>query len=317
MSNLKRLTLMADLAPRSVHCGTVIELPDGSLLAAAYAFSYETSADTTIITERFDGHAWGKRQVAVDIPGIAVGNPVLWLDERGTLQLYFVVLHGAAWTDAVLCVQESTDGGHSWGAGCVLHKQRGLMTKTRPLVHNDNLLLPVYDEKTWCSHVLIRSVGERDNWQLYGDTTSRGRTIQPAVVSLGNGALLMYSRSPRGHVQQSLSFNGGYSWTASQPTTLPNPNSGIDMLPLTNGRLLLVYNPDSVGRERLAYALSDDDGLTWTPPALLEDARGEYSYPYMMQARNGAVHLLYTQQRTRLSHVVLTAEQLDSGLSAS
>ena len=62
-------------------------------------------------------------------------------------------------------------------------------------------------------------------WQLYGDTTARRKTIQPAIVELADGTLLMYSRSVKGSIYAARSFNGGFSWTASQPTPLPNPNS--------------------------------------------------------------------------------------------
>lgn len=296
---MNRLNLFDDLSPRSVHCGTLCELGDGTLLAAAYAFSYETSTDTTIITERFGGTSWSDRRVAVDIPGIAVGNPVLWCDASGLVQLYFVVLHGGSWTDAVVCVQESTDDGRSWGSARVVFEQRGLMTKTRPVQLKDRFILPVYDERTWCSHVLVR---DQAGWQLYGDTTSRGRTIQPAIVPFEDDRLLMYSRSPRGVVQQSLSFNGGYAWTASQPTTLPNPNSGVDLMRLSSGDLLLVYNPTSTGREKLALARSGDSGTTWSEPLLIEDAEGEFSYPYLIEARDGTVHLLYSAQRTSIVH---------------
>lgn len=309
-----RYSLFDDLAPRSVHCGTVCELGDGTLLAAAYAFSYETSPDTTIITERFDGAGWGDRRVAVDLPGIAVGNPVLWRDASGLVQLYFVVLHGGSWTDAVVCVQESTDEGRSWSGARVVFEQRGLMTKTRPVQLESRFILPVYDERTWCSHVLVH---DQAGWQLYGDTTSRGRTIQPAIVPLDEHRLLMYSRSPRGVLQESLSFNGGYAWTASQPTILPNPNSGVDLLRLSSGSLLLAYNPTSTGREQLAVAHSDDGGGTWSEPLLLEDSAGEHSYPYLIEARDGTVHLLYSAQRTSIIHRHFQATDLPGLISPS
>lgn len=305
-----RRDLFVDLHPQSVHCATVCQLPGGRLLAAAYAFSYETSADTVIVTSHFGGGEWSPSEVAIDLPGIPVGNPVLWVEGSGPIQLFYVVLHGGSWTDAVICVQESTDEGRSWGAARVVHEQRGLMTKTRPLRHEGNLLLPVYDERHWCSHVLVQTVGGGGEWRLYGDTTSRGKTIQPAVVPLSDGRLLMLSRSPRGHVYESHSFNGGFSWTASQPTCLPNPNSGIELLRLQSGELLLVYNPQTVGREQLALAVTRDEARTWSEPILVEDSPGEFSYPFAIQAEDGTVHLLYTAQRTGIVHLEIDPAEL-------
>ena len=82
------------------------------------------------------------------------------------------------------------------------------MTKTRPL--EGRLLLPVYDERRWYSHVLMAEPPFED-WSLYGDTTARGKTLQPAIVPLADGTLLMYSRSTRGVIYEGRSFNGGYA----------------------------------------------------------------------------------------------------------
>jgi len=299
----ERHTLFGDLTPLSVHGATVTDLDaPGRLLAACYAFAYETAPDSRIVAATWDGERWSETRTIVDLPGIAVGNPVLFTGRDGTVHLFFALLYGQEWTDARVTHTSSPDGGATWGPMRTLHPMKGLMTKTRPLQLADRLLLPVYDEATWCSHVLVADAIEAD-WQLYGDTTARRKTIQPAIVELADGTLLMYSRSVRGSIYAARSFNGGYTWTASQPTPLPNPNSGIDLIKLRSGRLLLVYNPTAEGREQLAYAVSDDEGGRWSAPILLEDGVGEFSYPYVIQSRDERVHLLYTAQRVAITHL--------------
>ena len=93
-------------------------------------------------------------------------------------------------------------------------------------------------------------------------------------------------------------------------TALPNPNSGIDAVTLQDGRHLLVYNPVAKGRTPLAVALSKD-GQTWRDVLTLETAPGEYSYPAVIQARNGLVHVTYTWKRLKVKHVVVDPGQLD------
>ena len=93
-------------------------------------------------------------------------------------------------------------------------------------------------------------------------------------------------------------------------TVLPNPSAGIDTVRLAGGRFLLVYNPTARGRSRLEVAVSND-GQTWRPGVILENAPGEYSYPAIIQSRNGLVHITYTWKRQRIKHVVLDPSGID------
>ena len=92
-------------------------------------------------------------------------------------------------------------------------------------------------------------------------------------------------------------------------TSLPNPSAGIDAISLKNGQHLLIYNPTTHGREKLAVALSSN-GKDWTLIHVLEDGDGEYSYPSAIQTTNGLVHITYTWKRTRIKHVVLDPKLL-------
>jgi predicted neuraminidase len=42
----------------------------------------------------------------------------------------------------------------------------------------------------------------------------------------------------------------------------------------------------------------------------LETDPGEYSYPAIIQAKDGLVHITYTWNRNRIMHVVLDPEKL-------
>jgi predicted neuraminidase len=75
-----------------------------------------------------------------------------------------------------------------------------------------------------------------------------------------------------------------------QATTLPNPNSGIDAVMLSDGRALLVYNHTEKGRSPLNVAISED-GKHWQSVLVLEDQPGEYSYPAVIQTADGMAHI--------------------------
>jgi predicted neuraminidase len=93
-------------------------------------------------------------------------------------------------------------------------------------------------------------------------------------------------------------------------TSLPNPSAGIDALRLKDGRFLLVYNPSAQGRDKLEIAVSGD-GKAWRQAVVLENAPGEYSYPAMIQSRDGLVHVTYTWRRERIRHVVVDPARIE------
>ncbi len=118
-----------------------------------------------------------------------------------------------------------------------------------------------------------------------------------------------------GHVWQTWSDDNGKSWSPLEAASLPNPNSGIDAVTLSNGKHLLVYNhtirsgPSPRGRELLGVAISDD-ARSWKPVLTLEQSKGEYSYPAIIQSTDGLVHIVYTWNRKRIRHVVVDPKQL-------
>ena len=93
------------------------------------------------------------------------------------------------------------------------------------------------------------------------------------------------------------------------PTALPNPNSGIDAVSLKDGRHLLIYNHTAKGRSPLNVALSDD-GTTWKAGPVLEDEPGQFSYPAVIQAANGRVHVTYTWKRQKVRHAIVDPAKL-------
>jgi predicted neuraminidase len=98
-------------------------------------------------------------------------------------------------------------------------------------------------------------------------------------------------------------------------TELPNPSAGTDAVTLKDGRQLLVYNHSdrsrsSPGRQILNVAVSRD-GISWKTVLTLEKQKGEYSYPAVIQASDGMVHISYTYDRKSIKYVVLDPQTLE------
>eukprot|EP00241_Pyramimonas_parkeae_P021879 CAMPEP_0114292648 /NCGR_PEP_ID=MMETSP0059-20121206/9177_1 /TAXON_ID=36894 /ORGANISM="Pyramimonas parkeae, Strain CCMP726" /LENGTH=229 /DNA_ID=CAMNT_0001414317 /DNA_START=92 /DNA_END=782 /DNA_ORIENTATION=+ len=129
----------------------------------------------------------------------------------------------------------------------------------------------------------------------------------PHLVVFSNGAHVQFFRTIRGTVFRSLSQDGGMHWTAPEPTDLPNPNSKVHALVLSNGLLAMCYNAHTTKsvkdgvRTFLNVAVSPDRGKTWEMVAELEkgqrpegtDFRPMFHYPTMYQ-RACTLYVVYT-----------------------
>jgi alpha-L-rhamnosidase len=133
--------------------------------------------------------------------------------------------------------------------------------------------------------------------------------IQPTILTHGDGKLQILCRTRQKKIGESWSTDGGKTWGEMTLTDLPNPNAGIDAVTLKDGRHLLVYNHTPLGRSPLNVAVSKD-GKAWRPAVVLEDRPGEYSYPAVVQASDGLVHVTYTWKRQRIRHVVIDPEKV-------
>lgn len=152
--------------------------------------------------------------------------------------------------------------------------------------------------------------GEWSRTEPLNDAAEWG-AIQPTILQHGPEVIQILCRSRQQVILEAWSRDGGRTWSRLSPTPLPNPSSGIDAVRLQDGRFLLVYNHTRRGRDRLNVAVSRD-GRTWEAALLLENEPGEYSYPAVIEARDGRVHATYTWQRRRIRHVVIDPARLET-----
>ena len=289
----------------SCHASTISELPNGDLRAAWYAGSREGAKDVAIFTsrKRQGSDRWMYPKMVVNTPNCSEGNPVLFVDAKGHIWLFYVTMYGSRWTECKVYCMKSDTMGRSWGERGVLRDELGWMTRNKPLhLSNGDILLPVYDERNWHSMAMISEDGG-ETWNTYGDLSSPKGVIQPTVVQRGDGSLLMLMRSRDGEIWCSTSDDLGRTWEGAHPTNLPNPNCGVDMVRLHSGNIVLVYNDTRRGRTPLTVALSTDEGETWRYKRDLETEEGEYSYPAVIQTRDGGIHITYTYRRVSIMHV--------------
>lgn len=302
------------------HASTIEQAADGSLVAAWFAGTDEGEDDVEIYVARWVDNAWTKPVSVVtgvqyeSYAGVEkrypCWNPVLFQPRNGPLMLFYKV--GPSPRDWWGMVTTSDDNGATWAPGRRLPEGILGPIKNKPIAVGEN-------------RILCPSSTEHDGWRVHFESTDDGgftwkRTeaiattetigaIQPSILKLSNGNLLALGRTQQGRVFETESSDGGESWSSLRLNQLPNPNSGLDAITLKDGRHLLVYNHTEKGRSPLNVAISQD-GRRWQSALVLENERGEFSYPAVIQAADGMVHITYTWNRKNIRHVVVDPSKL-------
>ena len=302
--------------PRA-HASTIVEAPDGTLIAAWFGGSGEGQKDVGVWSSRRPkGGAWSPPVQLYKEPDQPAWNPVLFRGDGDTIWLYFKIGPSPrAWSGAYMT---TTTAGAEWSQPGWLPSGMLGPVRAKPIrLANGDILAGTSLEsyRTWSSWMEISSDGGR-SWSkhgplLFGDPErDRIGTIQPTLLELEPGVIRAFFRTRRlGKIATSISRDGGRTWDPIRLTRLDHPSAGIDSLQLDDGRSLLLYNPSTTQRSPLSLAVSFDDGETWRDflvvEELAEGERGELSYPAMIQDANGDLQITYTWNRRRIRHATV------------
>ena len=325
-------TINAASTERKVHAGTLVEQPDGRLVAAWYAGSGEGASDVAIqLSTREVSGAWSDPRAIFRREAVAaslrrhvhsLGNPLLLADDSGRLGLLFVSIAAGKWSGSSMNLVWSQDGGATWSAPQKLHLNP--LANLSALPRNPPVALigggwavPIYEEffgrfpeMLWIrprETVATAAVSRMDDGMS---------VFQPSVVPLSSGGALAFYRDDSGarRVFLSRSDDAGRTWNGRTSSQLPNVDSGVCALRLPDGRLLCAFN-DSADRKRenLRLALSDDGGTTWRSIATLAEEAGQnFAYPYMIMGRDGRIRMLYSAKDTRIAYAEFNAAWIDA-----
>ncbi len=305
----------------SCHASTVLETLDGGLLVAYFAGTREGADDVCIWISKFKDGKWSNPRIAASATmtqekPAPCWNPVLFRNSDNSITLFFK--QSGNWHNWRGMQTISKDEGQTWSTPEPLAPKGNFgPIKNKPARVGKRIILPASDEFS------------ADDWRVYfwlsdddGKTWTRTPYvnqkdeiggIQPSILIHKNGDLQAIGRTPRdiGFVYQTWSRDGGKTWSKLASTGLPNPNSGTDAVTLQDGRHLLVYNHTQNWKIRspLNVAISSD-GMRWQPALVLEDATGEFSYPAVVQRKDGLVDITYTNRRKTITHVVVDPAKL-------
>jgi alpha-L-rhamnosidase len=334
-----------DFAPfPEAHASTITELKNGDLLAAYFGGTKERNPDVCIWVSRKPKGAdlWEAPVMAADgtedyqhlplnqiaKPRKACWNPVLFTMPDGEVWLFFKI--GKNVPDWQGWVVKSRDGGKTWSRRECLPQGFIGPVKNKPMLINGRLICgsSTEDSDGWRFHVEIYNLATK-KWKYVAPVPAGEavmtddnrmhpiKCIQPSILKLRDGRLQVLMRTHNGKLATSFSTDQGDSWSTVTLTDLPNNQSGTDAVTLKDGRQVLIYNDFETipgtkkgPRTPLSLALSDD-GIHWHHLLTLEDSPiSQYSYPAIIQGRNGHLYCVYTWRRQRIVFMEIDLNKL-------
>ena len=267
-----------------------------------------------IVRSDDEGGTWGKPEI------------VLKLEDRGCLLSEVTVIdgkmtiyghdHEGFFEDWRCFTIESTDEGKTWSAPETFGP-----TPRRTFIRNlyvsswGTRYLPfqTYDvtDNPKPSHLKDGSFEKGMNVVLMsedGEDWTKSDLIGPErgwnennLVESRDGRLMMLCRADRtGHLVYSESYDRGSSWSDWTATDIPNPGTKLRLHRLSDGRIVLVHNPNPKPgvRNPLAIWVSDDDMQTWPHKRVITDFPGQLSYPdCVVSADERYVHFAFDYNR--------------------
>jgi predicted neuraminidase len=323
----------------SSHAANLYQLRDGDILCVWFSGTWEGNSGVGIVMSRLPkgSDRWGPTKLIDRKEGVSYQNPVLFQEPDGTLDLYHTEQGaGAGEANAKVLHLASKDDGKTWSSPEVLFDKPGSFVR-HPMVVMPNgvWILPM-------DIVNSEGIGKgaENNYSITQVSADHGKTwkecfmagskgkVQPTVVHVGPQELLAFLRSRASDFIYRSTSSDGCTWTPATPTTLPNNNASVQLFRLQDGHLVLAFDNSNTVRKPLAVALSEDGGATWPWVRNIEQGRPgygseeqkpkapgreEYSYPSIMQSREGTIYVAFTYRRQTIKVVSFGEDWIRQG----
>jgi predicted neuraminidase len=319
------------------HAATLLELDNGDLLCAWFNGPKEGDPATNVVLSRLRSgeSAWSQPVELAADPERSEQNPVLFAEPGGRIWLLHTSTEPHDQKTSRVVVRRSEDGGETWSPSEVLFDGPGLFLRSPIVVlSNGDWLLPAYYCRSEGHHsVVLLSSDQGATWSEHEVPESLGR-VQMSVVERDDGTLFAVFRSRQAdRIYAAESTDAGRTWSKPERTELANNDSSVQLTKLSSGELALVFNDSTLERDQfrweqrgegwrrkplrtpLTLALSEDGGRTWRYRRNVQVADLEhrdrpmgYSYPAILQASDGRLHIAFSYLRKAIKHVVIDVE---------
>lgn len=307
------------------HVSSITPADDNKMACTWYAGSREGAEDVAIYFSVFNEEKgfWTKPVILTDRNKSSselnryvkkVGNPLIFTDKNGRLWLFYVSIVAGGWSVSSLNYKISSDGGLTWSKSnrMILSPFLNLTNnvKNKGIAFDDgSFVIPVYQEFIKKFSQLVRVYPKDGVHYEILKMTGENNAIQPSLLYDGQKKLIAFFRNKssaeKKYILTAYSNDLGQSWSKSTDTSLPNPDSGFDMINMSDGSYLGVINNSFRERDNLILVISHDKGTTWKTLKVLENTPGKkYAYPSINRSRRGFYHITYSYELKRIKHIV-------------
>ena len=245
------------------HSSSVVELPNGDLLACWYHGSGERTADDVLIQGARWNHATGKWTapfLLADTPGFPDTNPVLYIDSQHRLFFLWAVIVAHQWESALMKYRISTDyqqadGPPRW------EFQDNIILVPRNMAARTREYAGAAADGTGQAADRARRLIQHAEDEYYSRMGWFTRT-HPIELPSGRMLVPLYSDGFSFGIM-AISDDHGYTWTGSEPIT---GAGGVQptVVRKKDGTLVAYLRDNGPPPKRALVSESHDDGVSWT-----------------------------------------------------
>ena len=277
------------------HFTAVGRLPDGRLFAVGSFGKSNAGGFVKDITSNFvigrvsedEGHSW-TLSFCKELPSgpELLGAANMLIDRDGRIHVFFMRIRNISFEAASRCKGDITYMriDNAAGEGLIyrkidaLDRYTGAMNNVIQLA-GGRIIAPFstlsgVEGSAFVSSVVYSDDGG-ESWRASNDvsvisdeTHLESGAVEPVVVEVAKGVLVMLIRTVLNRIWYSVSYDGGATWSQAKPTRIPSSNAPSAPIRLPDGRIVLAWNNTlgypmsgtrySFARQCLHAAVSDD-----------------------------------------------------------
>ncbi len=302
------------------HAANLHVLPGGRLACVWFGGTMEGMGDISVWMSTLGATGWSAARRLSDDAARSEQNPVLFNAPDGAVWLFHTSQPGGRQDECQIIARVSHDGGETFSAARRIGDFCGVFVRQPVQIGpSGQWLLPAFRcvtpaEGRWTGDIdtaaMLVSDDQGSTWSAIEVPGSLGAVHMNPVAAQAGVMPAFYRDRYAQWVKRSLSTDGGLTWTAPEKTDLPNNNSSVQAIRLTDGRIAMVLNPisaaqsdarraslyDEIEGEAEVLAVTSGPKAIWgvprAPMVLALSSDNGATFPHRVPIDDGSGHAL-------------------------